>query len=153
MLIPKGLATTIPLLLHHLGGLQGFEINVLGFEGPAPRRAHAGILVDMNSSSTLIIHGGKQPGGLLLSDVWAVPLDSEEAQWELRYSPKDPDEEEEEEGEEEDEGLSKKKHKKRKKKKRKGHVGPLARKGHLAVAVPGTEGPKMVRALASLQAL
>lgn len=99
---------------------------------PAARRAHAGIIVEINRTSTLVIQGGRLKHGGMLADVWAATLEGEATQWSCLFDCSDDE-------------LSKKKKKKKKKKGGSSDDGPAPRKGHVAFPAPGPDGTKLVR--------
>ena len=82
---------------------------------PAPRRAHAGDVLQYRDSSHLVIMGGRTHAGAVLGDVWAMQITSPQGLpaspgWQLLWDPL------------ENEGPA-----------------PAPRKGHVAVTLPGPE--------------
>lgn len=101
---------------------------------PEARRAHAGVILDVDGASTLVVHGGRNKEGDLLADVWATSLDADEAEWRCLSGCEPP-------ADSSTDASLGRKHKKKIK-----NDAPSERKGHVAVAIPDDVHPKMVRA-------
>ena len=118
-------------MMSHHPCISKFLQHTAGLNTPSARRAHAGVILNLNGTSTLIIHGGKEQGGDLLSDLWSVALEPRSTSWKCDFCA----------GER---ALGEASNKRKKRKKR---SGPLARKGHAAFAIPDPDRPMMVSLL------
>ena len=135
---------------------------------PEARRAHVGVIFDVDDVPTLVIYGGRAKSGELLSDVWSTPLNNMSyLEWRLKrdlpeletqelsdsdkeinndnsevanFESNETDSEQDSNTEKSVRNLSKKHHKKSEKN------YPPARKGHLGVSIPDNpHEPLMVR--------